>query len=71
MYRGRAMPELDGWYIYSDYCSGKVWAVNTRDTSDPVQIFDSKKSVTSFAQDAQGELYLVTFNNEIDKIVRS
>ena len=36
MYRGTSMPELNGWYVYGDYCSGKVWAVNTADDSAPV-----------------------------------
>ena len=27
MYRGSAIPSLVGWYVFSDYCSGKVWAL--------------------------------------------
>jgi len=71
VYRGKAMRELQGWYLYSDYCSGRVWALNTADdASAPVELFNSKKPVTSFAQDADGELYLVTWANEVDQIVR-
>lgn len=71
VYRGRAMPELDGWYVYGDYCSGRVWAVNTADdTSPPVQLVDTKASITSFFRDAAGELYAVTFNRQILRLER-
>ena len=26
-YRGTAIPELVGWYVYGDYCSGQVRAL--------------------------------------------
>ena len=25
--RGGTVPELEGWYVYADYCSGMVWAL--------------------------------------------
>jgi len=28
VYRGSAIPSLEGWYVYGDYCSGEVWAVS-------------------------------------------
>lgn len=72
VYRGRAMPELDGWYVYGDYCSGRVWAVNTADdASPPVQLTQTDASITSFFRDRQGELYLVTFNNEVQRLERA
>ncbi|MBI5284706.1 MAG: PQQ-dependent sugar dehydrogenase [Chloroflexi bacterium] len=71
VYRGPAMPELDGWYVYGDYCSGRVWAVNTADgASAPVQLANTGATITSFAQDAAGELYLVTFDQGIRKLTR-
>ena len=27
VYRGDAMPELRGAYIYSDYCNGELWTL--------------------------------------------
>ena len=35
VYRGPSMPELDGWYVYGDFCSGKIWAVNTVGSAPP------------------------------------
>jgi glucose/arabinose dehydrogenase len=71
VYRGTAMPELTGWYLYGDYCSGRLWAVDTTSPNAPaIPIADTGKSIVSFAQDKDGEPYIVTFNNEINKIVR-
>ena len=70
VYRGAAMPELAGWYVYGDYCSGRLWAVDTASADAPaIPIADSGRSITSFAQDKDGELYIVTSNKEIDRLV--
>jgi len=71
VYRGASMPELDGWYVYGDFCSGRVWALDTSDEAgDPVVLMDSEKQISSFAQDTDGELYLVTFDHAIYRLVR-
>ncbi len=70
VYRGAAMPELFGWYVYGDYCTGRVWAVDTASADAPaIPIADTGTSITSFAQDKDGELYIVTANNEIYRLV--
>jgi glucose/arabinose dehydrogenase len=71
VYRGTEMPELDGWYVYGDYCTGNVWALDTTDeTSDPVRIAETGLQIASFWQDAEGEIYLITFANRVLKLVR-
>jgi glucose/arabinose dehydrogenase len=71
VYRGNEWPELRGWYVYGDFCSGRVWAINAAaDAGDPVLLMDTDLAVSSFGQDWNGELYLVTFNNAIYKLVR-
>jgi hypothetical protein len=30
VYRGCAIPELDGTYFYADYCSGQIWSLQLR-----------------------------------------
>jgi len=72
VYRGRAMPELDGWFVYGDFCSGRVWALDTADdSSPPVQLAQTGASITSFFRDSAGELYLVTFDNDILRLERA
>ena len=70
VYRGAAMPELRGWYVYGDYCSKKVWAVDTADNSDPVQLTTSGTGITAFAEDATGELYMLGSSGSPYKLVR-
>jgi glucose/arabinose dehydrogenase len=70
VYRGSAMPELEGWYVYGDFCSGQVWALNTSDLSAaPVELMDTDHNIASFAQENDGSLLLVTFGG-IYEIVR-
>ena len=60
VYRGSDMPELDGWYVYADAYSGRVWAVNTADASPPVQLLQTGEFIYSFAELANGELLVLT-----------
>jgi glucose/arabinose dehydrogenase len=72
VYRGTAIRELNGWYIYGDYCSGRAWGFDTEDAAaTPVLLAETNAQITSFAVDASGELYLVTFNNAIYRLVRA
>jgi glucose/arabinose dehydrogenase len=71
VYRGKEMPELDGWYVYGDYCSGRVWAVDAAtDNGAAIPIASTGASISSFAQDADGELYMLTFNKGVLKLAR-
>lgn len=63
VYRGEAVPELQGAYLYSDYCSGRIWAAY-RDESgawQSGQVMGTGFSVSSFGEDEAGELYLVNY----------
>jgi glucose/arabinose dehydrogenase len=71
VYRGKEMPEMDGWYVYGDFCSGRVWAVDAgRDSGAAIPIADTSASISSFAQDADGELYMLTFDKGVLKLAR-
>jgi glucose/arabinose dehydrogenase len=70
VYRGRALPALVGWYLYADFCSGRVWALSV-DGGEPVQLLgsDSGRSIASFGTDADGEVYLLIHGGAVQKIV--
>jgi glucose/arabinose dehydrogenase len=70
VYRGAAMPELYGWYVYGDYCTGRVWALNTGDSTAPVLLVDSTYTIASFAELPDGELIALTFNGNIRRLTR-
>jgi len=71
VYRGPSMPELDGWYVYGDFCSGNIWAVNTVGSAAPVLLADTGLPIASFAELPDGELLVLTFANAVYRLARS
>jgi glucose/arabinose dehydrogenase len=74
VYRGAAFPELNGTYIYSDNCTGDLWALDAaaalaNGTAEPVLVGESDANPTSFGEDENGELYLVNGSGSIYKLV--
>ncbi len=60
VYRGNRFPGLYGKYIYGDYCSGKIWALERKDTNAYTNtlVYDfTNNAMTSFGEDAEGNLY--------------
>lgn len=66
VYRGKVIPSLTGAYVYSDYCSGKVWALRYDGAKVTVQsqIAAMGTPLSSFAQDASGELYALSYGDK-------
>jgi glucose/arabinose dehydrogenase len=69
VYRGCAIPDLDGWYFYGDYCTGEVWRIirlasGLYQGPEPIETISSFQ-LSSFGEDAYGELYLVELNTGI------
>ena len=63
-YRGAAVPQLAGAYIFGDYCSGRVWAL-TPDGAGGWQrrlVTTVRSAITSFGVDAAGEMYALAVN---------
>ena len=71
VYRGDAIPDLQGAYLYSDYCGGFVRAVRVdgQEVSDSADLGLPVEQVASFGEDADGELYLLSLDGRVDKIV--
>ncbi|MEO8198318.1 MAG: PQQ-dependent sugar dehydrogenase [Thermoanaerobaculia bacterium] len=60
VYRGKAIPALEGKYLFSDYCTGVVWSL-LRDATGKASVgvlLQSKVQVSSFGEDEAGEIYL-------------
>lgn len=70
VYRGVLEPELDGVYLFGDFCSGLVWGMG-RDASGAWVVSEPVETglgISSFGEDAEGELYLVAISGEIFRI---
>ncbi len=70
VYRGSAMPELYGWYVYGDFYTGRIWAVNTLDNSAAVLLTDEQVLIASFAELPDGELLIVSYTDGIYQLAR-
>ena len=69
VYRGTGVPQLEGKYIYADYCSKKIWAL-TYDgiiptTNDLILTPTWTGGLTSFGVDENQELYWTSSNGRI------
>ncbi|MCI0682840.1 MAG: PQQ-dependent sugar dehydrogenase [Gemmataceae bacterium] len=66
VYRGKALPELEGHYVYGDYVSSKIWALRYDETAKRVvanrPIRDRGMPILSFGEDEQGDVYLLTYS---------
>jgi glucose/arabinose dehydrogenase len=67
VYRGSAIPEIEGLYFFGDYSNGKIWSlrhdgeqvIEFRDWSGPLRAPVLIPTYSSFGEDADGELYVV------------
>ena len=72
VYRGEALPALQGRYLYGDFCQGWVRSLAADDESpEPMDepALSPGENITSFGEDAAGELYILTGNGRVLKIV--
>jgi glucose/arabinose dehydrogenase len=72
VYRGAAIPELDGHYFYSDWCQGWIRSFHYQDGVAGAQRDWPELQpgqVDTFGVDQQGELYLGTWDGKIYRLV--
>lgn len=72
VYRGSAIPALQGTYFYADFCAGFVRSfrfVNGAVTEHANWASLGGGNISSFGEDADGELYIVTLGGGLYRIV--
>jgi glucose/arabinose dehydrogenase len=69
-YRGTQSPGFAGAYLYSDWCSGRVWAAreNASGVWTTQELMDTPLSIVSFGEDDAGELYVVNFYGDVYRV---
>ncbi len=58
VYRGPEHVSLLGRYLYGDWCTGELWANSALDGWVPKALPLTLDSITTFGEDARGNLYL-------------
>ncbi len=71
VYRGKRFPALDGSYFFGDYMTGNLW----RTRKDRIGKYQTElarrtgRSIASFGEDDEGEVFLLSFDGGIYRIV--
>jgi glucose/arabinose dehydrogenase len=63
VYRGTAVPSLAGDYIFGDFVSGRIWSIPESSPlgSTATEIFTTTYSISAFAEDIDGEIYVIDY----------
>jgi len=60
VYRGRAIPDLRGLYVFGDFISGRIWSLEEIGGAwVRTELFDTAFGVASFGEDLLGEIYVM------------
>jgi glucose/arabinose dehydrogenase len=70
VYRGEIFKRLRGSYIYGDFVTGKIWRLSKRGRRYTNRVLlSSDSNISSFGQDASGEIYVVDHSGSILKLI--
>ncbi|BCR05699.1 hypothetical protein DESUT3_27680 [Desulfuromonas versatilis] len=62
VYRGPGNPDLQGIYLYGDFCSGRIWGLRPVGGGWANQLLvDSAFSISAFGEDEAGRVYLADY----------
>jgi glucose/arabinose dehydrogenase len=71
VYRGSAIPELQGRYVYGDFTNGYIWLASQQDGAWATALWqDTDLNISSFGEDANGELFVIDYNGAIYKLTQ-
>ena len=67
VYRG-SHRDLQGLYVYGDFCSGRLWTMNANGTGETFRR-DTSLAISSFGEDESGELFVTDLNGALYRVV--
>ncbi len=73
VYRGSLIPELDGVYLYADYCNGELRGLVLDEegaVAEQIELGVSGDRVVGFASDADGEVVVLSLTGGVHRLER-
>jgi glucose/arabinose dehydrogenase len=72
VYRGKAVPGLEGIYVYGDYQSGRIWGVREKDgkaieAGELTDVTKSKPTIAAFGESRSADLLILSFEGKDGK----
>jgi len=63
VYRGSAIPDLVGWYVYGDFISGRIFGIpaDSPQGTETIVLLEPGLGISTFAEDQDGELYVIDY----------
>ncbi|GJL54602.1 MAG: glucose dehydrogenase [Nitrospirales bacterium] len=65
VYRGKAIPALQGTYLFADFCSGEIFRYANGSFN---VLLDTDLQIPSFGEDESGELYVLGYAGSVQKL---
>jgi glucose/arabinose dehydrogenase len=70
VYRGDDIPDLQGAYVFADFCEGDIRLFDPADPDGTDRVLDEEvDALASFGRDTEGELYVISLAGTVSKIV--
>jgi glucose/arabinose dehydrogenase len=66
--RAESVPTLAGWYVFGDYCTGQIWALDPGDTARVVEL-GALPGLAAVSRGPEGELYAVSNAGTVARFV--
>lgn len=69
-YRGTAMPNMVGAYLFADYCNNTIRVLSLENGvgKEIAQVKADPQPIVSFGEDAKGELYVLAFDGSVSRL---
>jgi glucose/arabinose dehydrogenase len=71
VYRGSAIPDLVGWFVFGDFVSGRLFAVPEDSVSgvEPAVLLDTGLAIAAFGESVDGELFVLNYGGSIHQLI--
>jgi glucose/arabinose dehydrogenase len=71
VYRGVAVPDLVGWYLFGDFVSGRLFAIPADSVpgTEPEVLLETGLGIAAFGESVDGELFIVNYGGSIHQVV--